>query len=395
MEAVFNLPLVQSYLSAYAPQSQEQVVKATFLYGVLMLRQTAPLTVEGLEEKIRSALVAEDLVSSYKQQLTQMKAEIDKLDTQLSAQPRRVKSASPSKHLDFTLNTQWRKGDSAVFRGPEVTKAAKKSMLFRDQSPPALRDANYNIVMKDRDEFGPAPPKDYQDRIYPDWWKDLCSVHSMPTPVKRQVSKAQAKQVPSKDQSRALPKQHSRELHHRESRDMPMQHSRELPRESRVLPSRENRDYQRGPKPRKDVAVEADFSSESSSVEATPSRLEVERSEPWAMDYSNFIKSSPPVRDSPYSSQQASSKPSVYSQSSEDLRRPQSVHSTPLEPRLVASSQFSGSSMSAYHPSEEVRTFYRNEFPNLLESGGTQSGGSLGGSWRKAQAPEHSFSLKV
>lgn len=529
MDAVYSHPLVQSYLSSYTPDLHDRVIRATFLYGLMALKlnQTYALPIEVLEEQIRqtsNAVGVKDLVSSYKKQLEIMKAEIEKLDGQLDAadqSPRRVKSASPKK-LTLATSNDWRKGDQAVFRGPEPGATQKRSVLFRDQSPPAFRDANYNVVMKARDEFGPEPPKDYQDKIYPDWWKDLCAVHSKPSPVKAKSSRViepkvtrperpastrnsktgfasnrsskegpprqtkdgdgeskgfASKEVHSREvhspkpvsrglytkeaQPRAAPtkEQHyerevpTKDLHQREgpSRDQHMRrvdnqeqqyirdtrsrdvYQREAPsREiyTRDTPSREQYSVEAPPhdysirgtshtseprlRPtfsRRDIAVEADFSSESSSVEATPPARSIpsrkKDSQPWAMDYTNFIKTSPPARDShessvhsqeeePRSSSQVSSKykQSVYSQSSEDLLRSQSARSTPYEPRLASSSQYSGSSMSAYHPSEEVKTFYRNEFPNLLDSNGTQSGGSLGASWRKPPT-EHSFSLKV
>mmetsp|Transcript_32009 Transcript_32009/g.55204 ORF Transcript_32009/g.55204 Transcript_32009/m.55204 type:complete len:443 (+) Transcript_32009:174-1502(+) len=442
MDAVYNHPLVQNYLSSYSKELHERVIRATFLYGLMILKQTQskPLSVDELEEQIRqasSAVGVKDLVNSYKKQLEQMKADIERLDTQLSATsdehlPRKARSASPPKQLTMTTSHEWRKGDSAVFRGPATQKTVQRTVLFRDQSPPALRDANYNVVMKERDEFGPAPPTDYQDKIYPDWWKDLCAAYSKPTPVKPKQRVIEPKVTRPKPEGPSSTRS-SRDSNLRmksskdvfKSRDAP---TRQTP--SREFPSREQvyRDVFaekrerlvsqpiQAPKTRptfnrRDIAVEADFSSESSSVEATPpARSHQPRQQDhqaWAMDFTNFIKNSPPARDShhssmrsheeeePPSAQESSKfKQSVYSQSSEELRKSQSARSTPFEARLASSSQYSGSSMSAYHPSEEVKTFYRNEFPNLLDSNGTQSGGSLGSSWRRPP-PEHSFSLKV
>lgn len=140
-----------------------------------------------------------------------------------------------------------------------------------------------------------------------------------------------------------------------------------------------------------DKSIEANIDTPTSSVPENHVRFEssssknknlkqvsIKKPSAWVGDFSEVVKRSPAssARHSSLSDsrqQSASSHQSIPNTYPQDFKRPEKLQEIPVG---KTSSGYTGSSMSHYNPTEEMKQFFQNEFTNFLESRGTESLGS-------------------
>ena len=338
---------VQQLLSQYPETLWPRVVRAVMLYGFFSLKVQGcgALPVEVLEEKVRRSgyyIQVEGLLPALKQQLAEVKSELQHLD------PPSEPSSPPKPPQDA-----FRK-DFPSFKQP-----AKRTLVFQDPVQPLRNGANYNVVMRPNDMWGHEwSGEDYTKEVYPDWWLDmgkmgirekkedeeLITVAKRPEPKKRLISQSKPPAEPE-----------------------------EMAIEAEV----------------EDIATQVP-SLHSTQAIPNPQQRSRANYSGWVGDFSQVVKRSPsdthvhlPSSDDPLSVEEpvlmdAPHLSSQYRRS--DAQRTLKADEASLSskssgpaPRFEVSS---GSSMSTYRPSEEMKRFYQGEYSRFAGSGGTSMGSS-------------------
>ena len=324
---------IQQLLSQYPEVKWPRVVRAVLLYGYFSLKSQGcgGLPVEVLEDKVRKSgyyLQVEDLLPTLKQQLAAVKSELSQLQPE-TPPPETTPSIKPPQDA-------FRK-DYPSFKQP-----AKNTLVFQEPVQPLREGANYNVVFRPNDMWGHQwDGEDYTKEVYPDWWLDMGKME-----VKTEKSQA----------ATPHPEPKKRVVHHPPSTTEPDELEIESEDQAVQVPSLQ------GSQPRP-YRSRANYSG-------------------WVGDFSSVVKrTSPPVHFSSSEELQSVEEPVlVESSRPSSIKRPSDAVQTQKayegSSKSVGFGVSSGSSMSTYRPTEEMKRFYQAEYGRLAGSGGTSMGSS-------------------
>ena len=332
---------ISLYLRNYPQSRWTAVLRATILYGIASLRalQAAGLPVNLLEDQACPSLQAltDSMVPNIKGKLQRMKGQLDEISRCLGDLPLSVEE-----------------------------KLREEKAMARSNSVPARGKRGQPNQGK----------KDYGPLIYPDWWPmdtssgSQSSQHPQPPPkrtVKPKVYTSKGRTPISTSQD--PPKPPTKTI----GTSTPLSHSSAKPLKLLVSPLYENpRQVSLRPELKQTRSQKAITPSSSESSRARQSVHSSEDTEgqrmyrndtgtvkrglgtTWAGDFTKVVKRSPENRTE-RSSQESRGKTSL-----SELRRKREDDREGVKLDLS-----SDSSISTYHPSEELKAFYRNEHDRL------------------------------
>lgn len=380
---------VQRLLGKYERTEWPRVVKGVLLYGYYVLRaqKEEGLSVSELEAKVRKCgrciQVEDQLLPTLKQQLQDVKSEIQHMNQFLAA-PIPPVSALPNPATQPQTTAQPIDPPTKPFSNDEFRKGfpaskqpGKRTLMFRDTSPPALRPglANYNVVLRPNDQWGPQwTGEDYQEDIYPKWWLDMGKMQAEAGPTGK-ITQDPAPVLSPEECISFRPT------------------TRSVPAQAAVQPYAANREdeeeSEEEPIETEDRAVQMPSlqASEAHPPAQIPQRHSSHRGNysGWVGDFSDLVKRSPDLQGTS-SSGSYPERLASDTGSSERIR----TYNARVEAQIAqkdmemsggvrGSRRFegsSGSSMSTYRPNEDMKRFYRAEYPRFAQSGGSSLGSS-------------------
>ena len=385
---------IQVLLSQYQESLWPRVIRAVLLYGYHSLRtqSAVALPIEVLEDKVRRSghyVQVEDLLPNLKKQLEQVKSEILTLNTTLETEKeaKTIVETKTEPSPKQTMEAQTRKGgaetgDDTYRRAfPSSKPPGRSTLIFRDSSPPALRSgSNYNVVMRPNDIWGPQwQGDDYTKEIYPNWWLDMGKM-DMKEKLTEKVTETAAPVMRPEDYVSFKP----------QPRRMPPPRQPSISQQSddpsvELTPEREEIEVE-------DEAVQMPSLQSSQPRASSPRQGRPARSNTranysgWIGDFSDLVKRSPTLV---HGSSEGSNFPET---SPEEMLHSDSSRPVSYNPKIeaqIAQKAFeisgsskssaplrrfeasSGSSMSTYRPTDEMKRFYRAEYSKFAQSGGT------------------------
>lgn len=352
------------------------MLKGVLLYGYYVLRaqKEEGLSVSALEAKVRKCgrciQVEDQLLPTLKQQLQDVKSELQHINQSLAApnppdsapfQPPAAAIDPPSK---APQNDEYRKGF------PASKQPGKRTLIFRDTSPPTLRPglANYNVVLRSNDQWGPQwTGEDYKEEIYPKWWLEMGKMQAEAGPTGK-ITQDPAPVVTPEECVSFRPA---------------MTHGRPAPQAA-------TEPYQQEEEEEEESIEVEERGVQMPSLQASEAPQVASKRPPhrgnysgWVGDFSDLVKRSPGL---PGSSSGGSYPEELRDEGSERVR----TYNAKVEAQIAqkdlemsggvrGSRRFevsSGSSMSTYRPTEDMKRFYRAEYPRFAQSGGTSLGSS-------------------
>jgi hypothetical protein len=346
-------PEIKAYLVEYPEPLWSRVVSSTLKYGIFSLKALHPVgfSVEMLDDVLDKSKIffgIEDLLPSLKLRVDNMKEHIKVMSQELDSSPSKQYRTSPD----------------------------------HKRSPPHGRSPG-----KPRADLRVEPPSFGLTYAEPEWVS-----HGTQTDKAQRTRKSSKKTVRLEvDEGRTPYKAPPQDVkgpsrHSQSDHDKPSKETYDHARPSKeaydhARPSKEAYDHAKPSKEAYDHAKPSKEAYDSRSTLKMPQRPSIKAPTPaqkessrWVGDYTNVIRDNvPPERSYRSESRQSSevNEDSHYSS-------PQSEPKDPLMPHWHESS--SDSSMSVYHPPEELRHFYKGVYDTLLDSQGRQSGWSSGSS---------------
>ena len=347
---------IQRLLCKHPKSDWPRVVKGVLLYGYYALKaqKQEGISLSDLEAKVRKTgkvvFIDDQLIPTIRQQLKDVKSEINQLN--LTIDPPAAPSPPQLPHPSSAPDRPTEEGYRQAF--PASKQPGKHTLIFRDTTPPQLRPGLGNYaVMRSNDQWGPQwNGEDYQEEIYPKWWLDMGKMQAegettgkitlTPAPILKPDYK-----LPSRP---TVPPSHPVPIAHIlcETQEDP---EIEVEDASVQIPSLQSSHHPPQPPVTKGRPTRANYSG-------------------WIGDFSDLVKRSPGSM--------------TYTQSIDsDIRRSYNPHIEAQiaqkdyemsNPRQLEGS--SGSSMSTYRPTDEVKRFYRAEYPRFAQSGYSSVGSS-------------------
>lgn len=366
---------VQRLLSKYERAEWPRVLKGVLLYGyhVLRAQKEEGLSVSELEAKVRKSgrciQVEDQLLPTLKQQLQDVKSELQHISLSLENAPDStppnppVQLQTPSIHPKAPENDEYRKGF------PASKQPGKRTLIFRDTTPPTLRPglANYNVVMRSNDQWGPQwAGEDYKEEIYPKWWLEMGKMQAGAGPTGKITQDPAPVITPDECVSfrpaltLAMPAPQT-EPYRPEEEEEAEEESVEVEERGVQMPSLQASE---APLPQRRPPHRGNYSG-------------------WVGDFSELVKRSP----GPQGSSSGGSYPEEQRDDGSERVR---TYNAKVEAQIAqkdlemngggrGSRRFevsSGSSMSTYRPTEDMKRFYRAEYPRFAQSGGSSLGSS-------------------
>ena len=314
---------INKYLSQYPGEEWPEVLLNTLLNGIYSLKvhQSQSIPLKALQEQTRKAgalLNADNILPGMKQRLGAMREELQSLEQQME-----MRALS-----EVSYNSQER----------GRTSLPKEKPILRNVSTPAQKP---------------------QESIYPSWWLGLAEMDVKHEKYPQKITQRNPPPLPKPAKAKKVDFWNQ----------TPKEVEKTIPQEAAPWLDVQYKQNQT------DKACEAAF--EESLRELTPQVTKTQQfneketikqssKQAWAQDFSDVVKKSPSAYVLRYEESQPQS--SKYSSSNDQYTS--SKQSSDESKRWGgASSSYARSSMSKYHPSEEMKKFYRNEFNQLLESG--------------------------
>ncbi|CAG9333638.1 unnamed protein product [Blepharisma stoltei] len=405
-EQIIAVPEVGRFFENYQQEEWPELFLDLVLYSIYALRSCheSPPPSSYLQDLVRKAgmiVSLENVIPSMQEKLMLIKEDISRLESELQIKrdekavnevqetlqvKSKVRSSSaPSRNYSNKAPTNWRQGDTNVFRGniPENKPAQTKNVLFRDTSPPALRNHKFVEVLKENDDFNwKWKGNDIERAIYPEWWTAQCQMDVKNPETTVKITQRKPPPLPKPTQSRMVETE-------------PLKKSSKPKRNSWKIPSKSNGSddmtHSQEWVVHSDKSVEVDLDTPGSSVQENhvrfesnsqknPKQVSIKKPTAWVQDFSDVVKRSPASSMRHSSSQSDSRQQSTPSHQSihvfSPAEPPRSKSLQESQPMKSSSSGYTSSSMTQYNPSEEMKQFFQNEFTNFLESRGTESLGS-------------------
>lgn len=342
---------INDFISHYPAPQRPEVIKICLLstiYSIKSSKKPVP-SLEELKDIISNAgkiLSLEGVILGMKSKLESLKQEIGAVESNLNKPPPQVliqeeqkiennerASRSHSAPHITKAPSNWRKGDENIFRnGYAQTKPNNtKNILFRNVSPPTLRDHNYKEILKSNDLYDIKEPN--ASNIYPEWWVALTELDVKPSKLTNKVTQ----HIPPKPALKYDRKQ------------WPEPYTWQKDTETDFKPpnlKRNTRAQLKFSPKTSEKSAEANFESIDSAVPEARVHFSDKKYSGWVGDFSKVVKnsSSKPV--------QSISKEISYTDSS----------------RKDYSSGYTSSSMTNYAPNSEMKQFYQKEFNKFFES---------------------------
>lgn len=336
---------VQQLLAQYPETLWPRVVRGVMLYGFFSLKVQGcgALPIEVLEDKVRRSgyyIQVEGLLPTLKQQLAEVKSELQQLDPASDSEqpPPSLKPPQDAFRKDY----------------PGSKQPAKRTLVFQDPVQPLREGANYNVVLRPNDMWGHQwTGEDYTKEVYPDWWLDMGKMGLREQKLEEPI------ETPNR---------------HPEPRKRTIPHSTP-------------------PAEREEVGLETEVEDRATQVPslhnsqpiAKPQRPRANYSG-WVGDFTQVVKRSP-QRASSFEEPLSVEEPALmdtaqlaYQQRLLEAQRTKKVEDGSLSSKssgpALRFEVSSGSSMSTYKPSEEMKRFYQGEYSRFAGSGGTSLGSS-------------------
>lgn len=361
LSKVLNFPEIKAFLNAYPSTERAEVLKTTLLHTIYSLKATFPSTPSlfQLKDLISNAGKIQGLegaITSMKSKLDSMKKEIFHMETSLTKPSPEVCLNPPEPKPAISLQksnrsysaphltkapSNWRQGDTTIFRNGFVENhpASTRNFLFRQVSPPSLRNHNYKEFLQAEDNYT-TEKSQKTTGIYPEWWKALTELDVKPVKL---TSKVTQHVIPKSLLKPEKKKSIEPYVWHNDIEEVAKKVS-----QVRFEPKTSEK------------SAEANFDS-LDSAEAKV-RFSDKKYAGWVGDFSKVVK-----KDTNRHGQSVSKEIS-YTDSS----------------RKEHSSGYTSSSMTNYAPNSEMKHFYQGEFNRFLESKADESSGK-----GKIKSPYH------
>lgn len=201
---------IEHFLSQYSSNQLKPAIRAGLLYGIYALRAMhgGVLSLDFLESQVskaKEASAATQLIPNIKQKLTEIRNEVNSIDSSLSSKynppipnsndltsnkpettqtdtqgsPKSRPQSAPPRKVSAAPPGDWRYDKSVFRKDSGCKKVQNRTLLFRESPPPAYRRGNYTVMLRSNDDFGrPKVVENITKEIYPEWWLGLAMMET-------------------------------------------------------------------------------------------------------------------------------------------------------------------------------------------------------------------------